>query len=301
LHASAAWPADRAVIDCFGNLETKSITHLLTAVGFSSPPSWIKPYQVLSGGERFRCDLAKAIAGSLEGDSDAAAIGMVVFDEFTSVVDRDVAQVGSMAIAEALRSQKFPCRFVAVSCHYDILDWLAPDWVVDMANRTCQRRRLRRPAIEVEVFRCRRRVWDVFAPHHYLSGTVSKSARCYCARWRGKAVSFCATIPLIGRRHHWRITRLVTLPDYQGIGIGSRLAEAVAEIHRDQGHRMNITGSHPALVAHCRRSPRWRTVNVMKTGSRRTGKFISNYRNSSGRAVVSFEYVGGDCTKAGSG
>ena len=59
------WPADRAVVDCFGELPTRQITSLLTSVGFGSPPSWIKPYGVLSGGERFRCDLARALAGKV--------------------------------------------------------------------------------------------------------------------------------------------------------------------------------------------------------------------------------------------
>ena len=63
----------------------KEITGLLTAVGFSSPPSWVKPYQVLSNGEQFRCDLARALA-PVRLDRG----GLVVFDEFTSVVDRNV-------------------------------------------------------------------------------------------------------------------------------------------------------------------------------------------------------------------
>ena len=104
----------------------KDITGILTAVGFSSPPSWIKPYRVLSNGERFRCDLARAI---LEGGE------LVVFDEFTSVVDRTVARIGSAAVAKAVR-RTGPPRFVAISCHYDIARWLQPDWVLDMQGRT---------------------------------------------------------------------------------------------------------------------------------------------------------------------
>ncbi len=105
-------------------------------------------------------------------------------------------------------------------------------------------------------------------------------------------MAFCATVSLIGRKNRWRISRIVTLPDYQGIGIGTAVAEAVAELHRAEGHRVNVTASHPAVIAHCRRSPRWRTVGVKKTGSQATRKFIENYRGSAGRAVVSFEYVG---------
>ncbi len=55
------WPADRAVIDGFGDLPIGQITRTLTAVGFGSPPSWLKPYHVLSTGEKFRCELAQAL------------------------------------------------------------------------------------------------------------------------------------------------------------------------------------------------------------------------------------------------
>jgi len=292
----APWPADRAVIDGFGELATQQITGLLTAVGFGSPPSWIKPYGVLSGGEQFRCDLARSLAGAIceAAACDNQAPGQVplaVFDEFTSVVDRNVAQVASAALSKGIRGGAIGCRFVAVTCHYDVAEWLEPDWVVDMRERTCQRRRLRRPAIELQLFRVRHRLWRLFAPHHYLSGSLSRLARCYAAWWRGVPVSFVATLPTIGRRGHWRITRMVTLPDFQGLGIGMRVAEAVCDLHAAQGHRVNVTSSHPALIAHCRKSPCWRTARVLKTGSASARRFIGNYRGSGGRAVVSFEYV----------
>ncbi len=58
----AKWPHDRAVVDCFEPLSIRQITRLFPAVGFSSPPAWIKPYRVLSTGQRFRCNLARALA-----------------------------------------------------------------------------------------------------------------------------------------------------------------------------------------------------------------------------------------------
>ncbi len=116
------------MIDGFDpDVSIKRVTRLLTAVGFSSPPAWIKPYRVLSCGEQFRCDLARALLASRE---------LVVFDEFTSVVDRTVAKIGSAAVSQAVRSGGFTQRFVAVTCHYDVVEWLEPDWVVDMATRT---------------------------------------------------------------------------------------------------------------------------------------------------------------------
>ena len=289
------WPKDRAVVDCMGDHPIKDITGMFTAVGFSSPPSWIKPYEVLSGGERFRCELARAILQTGGKNKNQAGVDLptLAFDEFTSVVDRNVAKIGSAAIARAVRDGRANCRFVAVTCHYDVAEWLAPDWILDMATATLQRRCLRRPKIELEIFRCRRDAWQMFARYHYLTGTLSPSARCYMGIWRGVPVAFCATVTLIGHRNRWRISRLVTLPDYQGVGIGMRMARAVAELHLAQGHRLNITSGHPALIAHCRNSPLWRAVNVKKLGaSRKTHLFARGYRSSSGRAVVSFEFLG---------
>ena len=117
-------------------------------------------------------------------------------------------------------------------------------------------------------------------------------ARCYLATIDGAAAAFCATLPCIGYKDHWRISRIVTLPDYQGLGVGMKFAEAVAELHREDGRRLNITASHPAVIGHCRRSPRWKAMSVRRGGRKRGSEFVENYRDASGRAVVSFEFVG---------
>jgi len=200
----ASWPTDRAVIDCFGDKPVREVVELLTAVGFSSPPSWIKPYHVLSGGERFRCDLARSLARVGEQ--------LVVFDEFTSVVDRTVAKVCSAAIAKGIRSGRIRRRFVAVTCHYDVAEWLQPDWVLDMSTGQLQRRRLRRPDIQLEIHRCRLAAWRLFARHHYLSGSLAPQARCYLATWRGEPVSFCATLPVIAQKGRRRLPGLSRCP-----------------------------------------------------------------------------------------
>ncbi len=295
LYRQAEWPKDRAVIDCFGELPVRQVTELFTAVGFGSSPAWVKPYQVLSCGEQFRCDLAKALSkGASSSVSQlASSAPLIVFDEFTSVVDRQVAKACSMAIAKGIRRGNIPCKFVAVTCHYDVAEWLEADWVLDMATGTLQRRRLRRPPIELEIYRCRMASWKLFARHHYLTGTLGTGSRCYLATWKGEPVTFCATLPVIPKKNHRRFSRIVTLPDYQGMGIGMKVVAAVASLHRSEGHRINVTSSHPALIRHCRHSDLWRTVNVKKTGSgTRNVARISAYRSSKGRAVVSFEYVG---------
>lgn len=95
------------------------IERMFYSVGFGSVPCWVKPYSVLSNGEKMRVDLARAM---LSDD-------FIVFDEFTSVVDRNVAQTACIAINKAVKRTKK--KFIAVSCHKDILEWLQPDWVLD--------------------------------------------------------------------------------------------------------------------------------------------------------------------------
>jgi ABC-type ATPase with predicted acetyltransferase domain len=97
----------------------EEIEKMFYAVGFGSVPSWLKPYNVLSNGEKMRVDLARAL---LEKDN-------VCFDEFTSVVDRNVAQTACIAINKAIKKQNK--KFIAISCHYDIIEWLQPDWIFD--------------------------------------------------------------------------------------------------------------------------------------------------------------------------
>jgi len=301
LYRQTDWPTDKAVVDCFEDLPVRKVIELFTAVGFGSSPAWVKPYQVLSCGEQFRCDLAKALAlgascqalGAGSSAQQPAPSALVVFDEYTSVVDRQVAKACSMAIAKGIRRGNIPCRFIAVTCHYDVAEWLEADWVLDMATGSLQRRRLRRPSIELEIHRCRMAAWKLFARHHYLTDTLGTGSRCYLATWEGEPVTFCATLPVIPKKNHRRFSRIVTLPDYQGMGIGMRVVAAVASLHRSEGHRINVTSSHPALIRHCRHSQLWKTIGVKKTGSgTRTVAKISAYRSSKGRAVVSFEYMG---------
>lgn len=102
----------------------EEISKAFYSVGFGSVPSWLKPYAVLSNGEKMRVDIARSI---LEKD-------FIVFDEFTSVVDREVAKVASMAVSKAIRKQNK--KFIAVTCHYDVVDYLEPDWVFNTDTMT---------------------------------------------------------------------------------------------------------------------------------------------------------------------
>ena len=93
-HPYDMWPEDKAIIDVIGS-DVRSAAGLLTAVGLGSPPAWLRPFQTLSNGEQFRAGIARELA---RGEP-------IALDEFTSVVDRTVAQVASHATQKAVRRQ----------------------------------------------------------------------------------------------------------------------------------------------------------------------------------------------------
>jgi len=113
------YSAETVLDDFPKGLTVADITQALCSVGFASPPDWLKPYSNLSQGEKMRVDVARALLLSEK---------RVVFDEFTSVIDRDIAHVACMAISKSVR--KSGKQFIAVTCHYDVVDWLEPDWVL---------------------------------------------------------------------------------------------------------------------------------------------------------------------------
>lgn len=110
------WFPSRAIISHFENPD--DAINRLTSVGLNTVPSWYKPYHVLSNGEKFRADLARKI-------EDGAVI-----DEFTSVVDRNVAKAASVALCRYIKKNNIK-NIVLSTCHRDILEWLEPDWIID--------------------------------------------------------------------------------------------------------------------------------------------------------------------------
>lgn len=169
-----------SVVDSFAeHLSIRDIADACAAVGFNTIPAWLRPFSVLSNGEQFRVEMARRL---LETDK------RIVVDEFTSVVDRQVAQIGASAIQKYVRREQK--QFVAASCHYDIVDWLQPDWLFEPATMRFQRRSVqRRPDIDVVVGRVPYSAWRLFAPFHYMSVSLNKSARCFGLWANGPASS----------------------------------------------------------------------------------------------------------------
>jgi GNAT superfamily N-acetyltransferase len=276
------WPSDGAIVDGFPeNMSVKLVISLLSSVGFSSPPAWLRPYHVLSTGERFRADLARLLAYTPE---------LVVMDEYTSMVDRTVARVGSAALAKTVR--RLGRRFVAITCHEDVEAWLQPDWTFCPATNTFTWRCLQpRPSIRLAIYRCTLEAWSLFRPHHYLSSEISPAAVAFLAEWQRRPVAFSAWINALTKHGGKREHRTVTLPDYQGVGVGHRLSNFCAALWKALGHRAVSTTSHPAFIAARLTSTDWRLTRSPAL-AKRPGRRHSAMKHSRTRLTAGFEYVG---------
>lgn len=115
----------KCVISQFPNLTEEEVCDLLSSIGLSSVPTWLRKPQELSNGERARLDIAKAIY-------DANG-GVIVLDEYTSVVNRSSAQSMSHALQRYVRQKNL--KVVIASCHFDIIQWVQPDFIFNLEHR----------------------------------------------------------------------------------------------------------------------------------------------------------------------
>jgi ABC-type lipoprotein export system ATPase subunit/GNAT superfamily N-acetyltransferase len=233
----------KPVISNFDWLTPQEATSLLSSMGLSSVPTWLRPYSLLSNGEQYRAMLAYKVGKAKEND-------VILIDEFTSVVDRDVAKAMSFALQKYIR--KHNKRIVLASCHFDIMEWLTPDWTYSPLKGRVERpscRRSSRPEIKLQVLRCRYATWDIFKQHHYLSQDLNKAAKCFLLLQNEKPVAFMGILPFPhgSIKNGYRISRVVVLPDYQGLGLGFKIINYFGQLYAADNKTLYIKTSNPAL------------------------------------------------------
>lgn len=277
-----AWKGKALVEDFPERLDVAQITKLLTSVGLASVPVWMRPYKVLSNGQKFRADLARALAGDRR----------VVFDEFTSFVDRESAKAAAYAVGKAVRGGER--QFVAVTAHDDVAPWLLPDWIFDTRTGSFTWGSLQRPAIVLRIYRGSTAAWPLFEREHYLSHTIHRAAICFLAYAQiddyERLVGFVSYIQSPGHKGVLQGHRTVVLPEFQGLGIGMRIQEEMGEyVSRERGVRVRSTISSPALNAARQHSAAW--VLVRPPSRVATPGPGGRIKGSSGRLTCAWEYV----------
>lgn len=284
------WNPKKAIVSHFAS-PTDALDRLM-AVGLNSIPSWCRPFHILSIGEQFRANLARRLENNM------------VLDEFTSVVDRNVAKAASHSLRRYV-DKKGLTGLIFASCHYDILEWLRPDWYFETIDGTLHDGRLlRRPPIEIKIYPCKRSIWPMFAKHHYLNESLHKGCRAYLATadfGEGEQiVGFSSSLPQPSGffKNGYREHRTVILPDFQGIGLGPKISDAVAQIHLDEGKRFFSRTAHPRFGLYRERSPLWRgTSHNGRTSHNGKGHVqgeVGRMGWGDGRKAYAHEYIGKD-------
>lgn len=303
---ASGWHDDRPIVDDIApNGDFNLVTGMLASVGLGDVPAWLRPYRVLSNGEQFRAGLARLICTRPE---------TAVVDEFTSVVDRQIAKIGAQAFQKAWRRENPSGRVVLLTPHYDVVDWLQPDWVLDTGAKTFERDCPRqRPKIELEIRKVNGSYWRHFEPHYYLSLPRPIAAEYFVGTVGGELACHLAVSPWF-HVGGYRATRLVTMPEWQGAGVGTRFLDAIAQYHLDGNGRRGrklptyFHTSHPQLCAVLRRSPKWEQVSAKLYGDNKSKSIASHERSARRkgrehigggfgghfRAVQGFKYTGGD-------
>lgn len=277
------------------------VTSALANVGLGNVPAWLRPYHVLSNGEKFRADLARVLCEKPE---------RIVIDEFTSVVDRQIARFGALAFQKAWR--RTSGKAVLLSCHYDIIEWVEPCWIYDTATGKYSGRSLwRRPKFDVEIRKTDKSFWRYFEPHYYLKLPSMIAAEYFVGTVDGELVCHLGVSPRFETKA-FRASRLVVMPEWQGAGIGMRFLNTICQMMLDGKNRYDrkyptyFHTSHPALCAALRRDPKWRQASAslyggnkasshksMKNSAKKQGKKAMNSGYGGHfRGVSGFKYVG---------
>lgn len=274
----------KSLISNFDWLEPKDATFLLSAMGLSSVPTWLRPFNTLSNGEQYRANLAYIVGSAKENE-------VILIDEYTSVVDRDVAKAMSNALQKYIRRTNK--RIVLASCHFDIMEWLQPDWIYSPSKGRLEiASQLRQPTIELSIFRCRYETWNLFKQHHYLTEDLNLASKSFVITWNDKPIAFIGVLPFPNGsfKNAFRITRLVILPDFQGLGIGLKILNYISSLYLTDNKTMYIRTSNPALYLGLQKNNDW--FECGNSGKDRKGEVMFSNSEKSNRIAYSFKYIG---------
>lgn len=287
---------EKPIIDQFPTSYTyDECASMLNGIGLTSVPCWIRPYKTLSNGQQARGAAAYLMSKS---------VGITCIDEWTSVVDRTVAKAMSTCLNKFAR--KNGKRIILCSCHYDIIEWLRPDWIIDCNSQEFQLPKSdsfffgEREKLVFDIRQIGTRSWRYFSKYHYLSDTLPGGRiYCYGLFHNGNQIGFQCFANYVPHRKGTKLilhsNRTVIHPDYVGLGLGLKFINATAEhlLTQVDCRIMGKFSSVPIYKAMVK-DPHWVLRDVKrKMGIERAGgnqQRVSGFRDR-GIKTYSFEYI----------
>lgn len=287
---------EKQIIDQFNkNYSYDDCANFLTGIGLTSVPCWIRPVKTLSNGQRARAEAALAMSETNQ---------VIIIDEWTSVVDRTVAKVMSHCVQKHARKQNK--KIILLSCHYDVLEWLNPDWVIDCNEQKFHDRRLlsssersRKEQLKFEIREIDKSSWRYFSKYHYLSEKLPGGKIFLFGLFEGNnQIGFQCFANYVPTRKNtvpiYHFNRTVIHPDYAGMGLGIKLIDQTTEIMIKK-YKFKIMGkfsSTPIFKAMIK-NKKWKLCEIKKQiGKMPVGRGIRKKGYRENIKTYSFEYVG---------
>ena len=284
------WSVNPIIDDFEDKITVSEITNALTKVGLGSVQTWLLPYSALSVGQKFRATLARAIFSKNE---------IIFIDEFTSAVDRITAKTISMCVSSMVQNDTANKKYVFATCHYDVLDWVDSDWIVNLQTSETTWGRLRcRPKTKIDIYRIGKSAWGIFKKYHYLSHDISKSAICYVAKVDGCYAAFLAIIkyPHKQLKSVYRIHRVVVLPEFGGLGIAREFCNFIAQ--KTNG-AVYISTSHLPFSKSLLKSGQWGVTRKFSFSAKAAPTArVSNKNHRTASKTIGLKYIGDKCLNA---
>ena len=155
-----------------------------------------------------------------------------------------------------------------------------------------------KPNIQLTVQRVESNVWyDLnFNKHHYLTSEMNKVCKCLLFYWDNVPVAFVGLLnsPRKGYPHDISISRLVILPDYQGLGLSSIILNFCGGIVKSLGddYRLLIKTIHTKMGKHLEKCKEWQPTTF--NGKQRSNLIHEGkkYKKRLERISYCFKYVG---------
>ena len=143
----------------------------------------------------------------------------------------------------------------------------------------------------------KKELWNKFKEHHYLSADMNMASTIFVCYLDDILVGMCGVLPVPSgvTKHGFRPSRTVILPDYQNLGIGTRLSEFIGDYYLNKGYKFYYRSSHLRLKTFWEHSPYW-VATSHNAKKRDPDSNFSNVNIKEDRICASYEYMGHNYT-----
>ena len=129
-----------------------------------------------------------------------------------------------------------------------------------------------------------------------MNTELSAACRCFGVYDGDNIIAFMGVLhqPHGSNKKIKRVSRMVVLPDYQGVGIGYKFLNVIAKLYTDQGFMFTIVTSAKNLIMKLSKAPDW-TMYRLGTSDCTSPKSRIDYNRSSARSLcktAGFKYRG---------